>query len=91
MKAKKIDPLEIRATINAEELLKEKGMTREEWNDLIAEKVKEIEADESLTPEQKDQRISHLLFMGITRNNRFLIEELVNEGLAGGDVDDSQD
>lgn len=64
-------------TVSAEELLKEKGLTREEWNNLIAEKVKEIEADESLTPEQKDQRISSLLLMTITKNNRFLFEELL--------------
>lgn len=64
-------------TVSAEELLKEKGLTREEWNNLIAEKVKEIEADGSLTPEQKDQRISSLLLMTITKNNRFLFEELL--------------
>jgi len=82
MKAKKVEPIEVKATITAEELLKEKGMTREEWNDLIAEQVKAIEADESLTDGQKEQKISHLLLMTITKNNKFLFEELI------GGVDD---
>lgn len=79
VKAKKIEPLEIKATISVEELLAEKNITREEWNNLIAEQVKEIEADESLTEEQKKARISQLLMMSITKNNRFLFEDLLND------------
>jgi len=71
------ETLGIKATVSAEELLKEKGMTRDEWNSLIAEKVKAVEADESLTDEQKENRITQLLMMAITQNNKFLFEELI--------------
>lgn len=75
MKAKKIGlPVKV---LNAEQALKESGMTREEWNNRIAEQVKQIEADESLSREEKDQKIANLLVMTITKNNRFLIEEVL--------------
>jgi len=85
MKAKKIEPLEVRATVSAEELLKEKGLTREEWNNMIAEKVGEIEADDSLDEAEKEKRISNLLMMAITRNNRFLFEELAETIIGDGE------
>lgn len=69
--------------LSAEQALKESGMTREEWNENIVKKVKEIEADESLSQEEKDKQISNLLMQLITVNNRFLLEELL-EGDADG-------
>lgn len=85
MKPKKISTPAKVEFISAEELLREKGLTREEWNNRIAEKVKAIEADETLSKEEKDQRIASLLLQTITKNNRFLFEELFeDEGLRGG-------
>ena len=79
MKEKKIEPIKVRATISAEELLGEKGLTREEWNNLIAEQVKRIEDDGTLSLEQKRNRITQLLLISITKNNRFLIEDLLDQ------------
>ena len=84
MKPKKISTPAKVEFISAEELLREKGITREEWNDRIAEMVKAVEADGTLSDEEKGQRIASLLLQTITVNNRFLFEELFEgEGLWG--------
>ena len=85
MKPKKISTPTRVEFISAEELLKEEGITREEWNNHIVDKVKAIEANETLSDEEKGQRIASLLLQTITKNNRFLFEELFeDEGLLGG-------
>lgn len=78
MKVDKIKPLEVKATISADELLERTGMTREEWNDMIAKQIAEIENDDGLTDEEKGRRITRLLLISITKNNRFLLEDLAN-------------
>ena len=66
--------------LDAEQALKESGMTRKEWNERIAEQVEHIEADKSLSRAEKDQKIASLLVMTITKNNRFLLDALLNGG-----------
>ena len=83
MGADRTGPTDVRVISSADELLKEKGMTPEEWNEQITEQVKLIEADEGLTPEERDQKISLLLLMTITKNHRFLLEELLDEEVGG--------
>ena len=83
MGADRMGPTNFRVISSAEELLKERNMTREEWNEQITEQVKLIEADDSLTPEERDQKISLLLLMTITKDNRFLLEELLDEEAGG--------
>ena len=65
--------------LNAEEALKETGMTREEWNNMIANNIKQIQADDSLSEEEKNMKIVSLLMRSITKNNKFLLEELLGD------------
>ena len=74
---KALDEPVVLPTVSAEELLREKGITREEWNNMLAEKVKGIEERDDLTDEEKRQRIASILLTTITKNNRFLFEELL--------------
>jgi len=77
MKVKKIQPQRRVEFITVEELLERTGMTREEWNDHIAERIKEIEADPEIPKDKKERMITSLLMQTITKNNRFLFEELL--------------
>jgi len=87
MKAKKIKP--VKAVVTAEELLREKGLTKDEWNNMLKEEIERVANDESLTEEQKQNRIGQLWSMMIVERDgefRFVFEQVLVGG--GKDVSD---
>ena len=84
MKAKKIKP--VKAVVTAEELLREKGLTKDEWNNMLKEEIERVANDESLTEEQKQNRIGQLWGMMIVERDgelRFALEH-IDGGLGNG-------
>lgn len=84
MKVKKIEP--VKATLTAAELLEEKGMTKDEWNEMLKQRIEEIKADESMSEERKADAIAQLWGMMIVERDgelRFALEHVVR-GLGNG-------
>lgn len=87
MKTKKIKPL-IKATLSPEELLADKGMTKDEWNDMLKRQIDNIKADDSLSKQQKENAIAQLWGMMIVERDgelKFAIEVVANAMSGGGD------
>jgi len=88
MKAKKIS---VKATVSPEEILKEKGMTKDEWNAMLKERIKAIEADESLSEAEKQAAIGSTWGMMIVERDGKLkfVMEVVAESFAGGNENEA--
>lgn len=93
MKAKKIEP--VPAVLTAEELLREKGLTRDEWNEMVRREIERVASDDSLSKEQKDARIGRLFGTMIVERDggprfvaelifRSLVENAGKEDVGGG-------